>query len=266
LIATFPTFDNHDALKDTPLHQLTGWSKFDLLEETTLANPFATEHFAWIDCGLGHVARAPLRFPAPSRRIAVLQMRATGLAEITDRQAFLRVERGRIAGGFLRGDHAHLAALIDTFRAELASSLALCFRPNEQMLLACLSARHPDLFDFYYGDYPSILLNWDRVRGDVETVFHNLFHCRGHALWPQAHAIAEATLASAAEGCLALTADQHVQLLDEAFIAAWHAGRRDRAAQWRRDLLAGARGSAYFEAHRERILANLEWVIRIDPM
>jgi GT2 family glycosyltransferase len=265
-VATFPTFENSCAIKDSPLHQLVEWAKLDLLEEVMAGDPFDTEHFAWIDFGLGHVARAPERFPAPSRRVAVLQMRAVAEREVLDRREFLRHERGRVAAGFFRGDREHLERLVDAFRAELASVLDEGFRPNEQMLLAYLTARRPELFDFYYGDYASILTNWDRVRGDLDTVLLDLAHCRAHGLWLRAHAIAELALTSIAESCLATTANRRMRLLDEAYVAAWHVGRRDLAAARRQEILALAEGSSYFARERARILANLELLGDIEPL
>jgi hypothetical protein len=243
LAAGFPTIANGSP-KDSPLHQVVEWSKLDLLDEAMATDPFGTEHFAWIDFGLGHVARAPESFPAPTRRVAMLQMRAVAPSEIADRLEFLRFERGRVAAGFFRGDRDHLERLIDLFRAELVAVLDAGFRPNEQSLLAYLAARRPELFEFYYGDYASILRNWDRVRGDIDTVFLNLEHCRSHGLWRQAHAVAENALSSVAAGELVLDQERLRRLLDEAFVAAGRVGRRDLAARWRDEQLLNREDSA----------------------
>jgi teichuronic acid biosynthesis glycosyltransferase TuaG len=266
LTAALPTFENSSPTKDSPLHQVIEWSKLELLDEVMTENPFGTEHFAWIDFGLGHVAHPPARFPAPSRRVAVLQMCAVAEREVADKLEFLRLERGRIAAGFFRGDREHLERLVDAFRAELTSVLDAGFRPNEQMVLGYLTAKRPELFDFYYGDYPSILVNCERIHCDVDTVLFNVAHCRAHGMWQRAHAILEAVRASVDEGCLELTEGQRMRLLDEAFVAAWHLGRRDLAAARREEILAVCTGSSYFERDRDRILANLDLVNRIEPL
>lgn len=256
-IQGFRTFANSDPLKGTALHQAVQWAKFDLLDEAMLDDPFGTDHFAWIDLGLGHVAVPPVTFPAPTHRVAVLEMRAVAPAEAADRLEFLGWERGRIAAGFFRGHRETMERLVDAFRTELGEVLEQGFRPNEQMVLGYLTATRPELFELYYGDYAAILCNWDHVRRDLGTVFLNLRHCRDQRLWRRALDVSERTLASAAAGALELTAEQRARLLDERTVAAWHAGRRSEALATLRALLADGAASAYVAAERERLAGNL---------
>lgn len=207
-IGSLPTFLNSDPNKDTVLHQLIEWSKFDLLDEVMAEDPFESDHFCWIDFGVGHVARPPERFPLPTQKVGVLEMRAVAPDEITDRRLFYQFERRRIAGGFFRGGRAKLSELCEAFRAELSAALAQGVRPNEQSVLSYLSAERHDLFDFYYGDYPSILANWDLIRGDADTVLLNLVHCRAHGLQARAVDIAARVGASIDAGVLSLSEEQ----------------------------------------------------------
>ena len=255
-LAGFRTFANGDAAKDTPHHQVVEWSKFDLVEEVIAANPFGTDHFAWIDAGIGHVAAPSTQFPAATTRVSVLQMCAVAPQETADRMAFFGHERGRIAGGLLRARRDAFGELIGEFRCELASALAQRFRPNEQMILSYLTVTQPDLFEFYYGDYASILCNWDAVRRDVDTVFLNIAHCRRHGLWDAGRAACAAIDAALASEVLVLDADRRAKLLDEHYIAAWHAGEHDVARELRDRLLRDCAQTDYFASHRQRILGN----------
>lgn len=264
-IARCRTFANDDPIKGTPLHQIVEWSKFGLVEEVINDNPFGTEYFAWIDLGVGHIARAPISFPAPTERVAVLQMCAVAPQEVEDKLAFLGYERGRIAAGFFRGHRDALRQLVDAFRRELASVLAQGFRPNEQMILSYLSVTRPDLFEFYYGDYSSILANWDYVRRDLATVFLNLVHSRRMALWDTANRICEHVEASVAQGALTMTADERARLLDEHYIAAWYVGRPDVAHLVRREFQGELTVTDYFAEHRNRIQGNFALLPAFDP-
>lgn len=255
-IAGYPTYANDNPLKGTPLHQIVQWSKFDLLERSMQDDPFDTRHFAWIDFGVGHVAEPPVVFPHTTSRVAFLEMCSTAPREVANKLEFLGLERGRIAGGFFRGPREPLRSLVAAFREELEETLAARFRPNEQMLLAWLAMKRPDLFEFYVGDYASVLTNWDHVRRDVETVFINITHCRANALWSRAYELCETLRASVSAGALELTAGQEARLLDERFIAAWYTGRHDVAASVRRDFLERLAGSSYFAENRRRILGN----------
>lgn len=262
LIKQSRPFCNRNFLKDTTLYHVIEWSKLDLIEQTLNSNPFDTDHFAWIDFGLGHVALPPHDFPAPRSKINLLQMCAVAPEELQDETEFLKAERGRIAAGFFRGDREHFLQLIQLFRTALDAALARRQCASEQMVLALLTARHPQLFEFYYGDYQSILLNWDHVRGDMDTVFLNIAHCRTHSLWRQGYDIIEKTLSSQSAGKLELQPDQMARLLDESYTSAWYLGLNHICADRQKQLLENFSQSPYFLAHRDRLLSNFEFLSR----
>ncbi len=165
LLPRFRMAVNVDSVvKETPWFQVLMWSKFDMVAEAIESNPFGTEHFAWLDFAVAHVAVPPLTPPGPSEKIAMLEMMPVAPSEVEDRAEFYCYERGRMAGGFFWGSGEALLHLRSRFSAELAAALALGLRPNEQMVLSLLSALEPDLFEMYYGDYAQILLNWDGPR------------------------------------------------------------------------------------------------------
>lgn len=245
------------ARKETPWHLALQYAKLDMVCEALEENPFGTEHYAWIDFGLHHVARRPISFPAPSDRIAVMQMVAVAAREIEDRADFYRYERGRIAGGFLRGHRDSLTDLRQAFDAELAAALAMQLRPNEQMVYSLLAAKRPELFELYYGDYISILLNWDFVRDSFDTVMLNARFCREHVLWESALAVNTAVEASLVQGALALDPDRRAMWLDEYYIAAWYSERPELCARLAGELRV-LRHSSYYVEHRHRLEANLK--------
>src|SRR5581483_9387197 len=234
--------------------------KFDLLDEVIASNPFHTNHFAWIDFGVGHIASAPVTLPEPSDRVAVLQMRPVAAAEVQDRREFYKYERGRLAGGFFRGGRDAMLALGAAFRAELATLFTEGSRTNEQAVLNYLSARNPELFSFYYGDYPSVLTNWDFIRADLSTVFLNLRHSREFAMWENGLAVCQAIERSVEAGALTLTIDERAHWLDEHLIAAYYAGKIAVAQRTARQLVGECMDSSWFTEHRERILRNLSFV------
>lgn len=252
-----PTFANCDPVKDTPLYQVLTWSKLDMVRQAMAENPFGTGHFAWIDVGIGKIARPPERFPAPCERVGVLQMKAVAPREVATGVDFYRYERGTIAGGFFRGSAAALHELSGLFRTELFRVLDGGLRPNEQCVLGALTARHSELFEFHYGDYASILQNWDHVRADLTTVFWNLAHCRAEELWEHSLRIGDRVEESVRAGAIALTSDQRAQLLDERFIAAWYGGQLDLARLIKAEFDAGLLSTAYALEHRDRLRANL---------
>ena len=212
-IEHLPTFLNADRAKDSPLFQILNYAKFDWLDDVMAENPFGTDCFAWIDAGISYVAIRPVTFPAPSDRVAVLEMVAVAPTETTDRRAFYAYERGRLAAGFVRGHRDALAELTGLFRAELDEVIACGIRPNEQQILSYLSANHPDLFAPYFGDYAGILCNWDAIRRDVDTVLLNLEHCDACGLTTRRRQIHDRLTESIAAGAVTLTPSQRERWL-----------------------------------------------------
>lgn len=190
-VEALPNFQNAAPEKDTARYLILNCSKLDMLREAIHQNDHGTDFFAWMDAGIAHVARPPDVFPHASHGVAFLQMRAVSLQETASRNEFYARERGRLAAAFFRGSGKRLLDLAQAFSDELDATLASGLRANEQMVLSRLSAIRPELFELYYGDYSSVLCNWDRIRDGIDVVFLNLAHCREHGLW--ATSIAAAT-------------------------------------------------------------------------
>ena len=262
---TWPTILNGDPLKCTAMHQLVEWSKFELLRRGIALNPFATEYFAWVDFGLGHIAEPPETFPRPTRRVTILQMKATAPAETADPLAFLGYERGRLAAGLIRGHATALLTLAGAFETLLAATLKQNFRPNEQMVLALLTVLQPSLMDFYYGDYRSILCNWDHIRRDPDTVLGNIHHCHRYGCFEQAARIDRALLSSINRGLVALDRETLARFLDMAFVAAWNSAQFAQARQVQSLFLANCAHTQYERDNRARISRNFAFQEPPEP-
>lgn len=260
LLPRFHAIKNADhSGKETAWYLVLMWSKLDLVAEAISLNPFQTQHFAWIDFAIAHVAEAPLTLPEPSDRLALLEMLPVATTESEHRQEFYAWERGRVAGGFLRGHRDALGEFHRLFSGELAAALAWRLRPNEQMIWGRLTARHPHLFEPYYGDYSSILKNWDGPRSDFEQVLANAAFCRQYQLWDKGLRVCLAIEQACAAGRLRLDPEQTARWLDEHFVASWYGGQRSRCPELGQRLEALA-ATDYFQSQRERLQANLELV------
>lgn len=255
-LASLDNFLNADPVKDSVLFQIVMCSKFDLLRDAMQRNPYGTEFFAWMDAGLFYVARPPEVFPTATSGVAFLQMCAVSPLEAASAADYYAGERGRLAAGFFRGSAKRLEMLAQAFSEELDAALTSGLRTNEQMILSRLSVLRPDLFEFYYGDYSSILCNWDRIRDGLGVVFMNLAYCREHGLWASSKRICEALEASQ-DG---LDPEAEARWLDEYFISAWYNADPERSRSVAARLLTRAQQTAWFRAHEHRIRRNLSFL------
>ena len=245
--------------KDTPWHQVIQWSKLEMVREAIDSNPFGSDHFAWIDFSITHVAEPARSLPASSERVAILEILPVAPAEAEHRQEFYRLDRGRMAGGFFRGSRDTMLEFRRLFEGELAAALAMRLRPNEEMIYALLSARKPELFEVYYGGYPSILSNWDWPRSEFPYVMANVAFCRTHQLWDKALRVCRTVESGLQAGQLSLDNEQTAQWLDEFYVAAWYGGQRSRCPEIGHRL-ESLTLTKYFQNNAERLQGNLAFL------
>jgi hypothetical protein len=180
-------------------------AKLELLARAIALDVFDSDAFAWIDAGIAHVAAPPIAFPAAADRVTLLEMRAIEPRETLDRRDFYSYERGSLAGGLIRGSRTAFRELIPRFWQEFDAAVAAGVRPSEQQVLSFMNAVEPSRFETYFGDYPSILCNWDFIRRDLGTVLYNLSRCERAGLRNHANAILAKIRASVEAGVLSIT-------------------------------------------------------------
>ena len=228
--APLPPFDNHDPRKDTLGFSIATWAKPRLVVDAIELDEFSSARWAWIDFGIAHVADldgvdwCAIAALAPEQ-VRLCTMRATAPAEIEDLSEFYRGNRGKIAGGFFTGDAEAMRGLRARFRKELERMRAAGRLVSDEQILAALTAREPDAFDRWYGDYAGILVNYTGIRRDVATVLDALTDCRQRSLCAIGTDIARRLIDALRAGQARLTPTETARLLHEGFICAYYVER-----------------------------------------
>jgi hypothetical protein len=192
--------------KDTPLYRLLTWSKFEALARTIDASPFPMERAAWLDFGIGHVARAdywPVERPFRrlSRRIRLLRLRPFTGASLGEPDEYFSFLRGLVGGGLIGGGPAEVSWLCDRVFEEVDRALADGWAPLEEQVIPLIAARDPDAFEFYAGDYSHILDNYLRPHGSAENLLFQLRVYRKAGELAAARRLGGEIVASLDEGC-----------------------------------------------------------------
>jgi hypothetical protein len=228
--ASLRPFDNYDPRKDTLQFLIMMWSKSDLVVDAMDLDEFASPRWAWIDFGIAHVAdlggvdwRA-IATLAPER-VRLCTMRATAPAEIEDLAEFYRGNRGKIAGGFFTGGAEAMRGLRARFGRELEDMRAAGRLVSDEQILATLTARVPEAFERWYGDYAGILVNYTGIRRDVTTVLDALADCRQRSLCAIGTDIARRLIDAFRRGHVRLTPAETARLLHDGFICAYYVER-----------------------------------------
>jgi hypothetical protein len=221
---------NGDAAKDTPLHAILTWSKFELVRRTIDADPFMATHFAWIDFGLAKVARtehavADGVFTRPGDRVRMLMLRAPIALELADRDHYLSYVWGQLAGGYVSADRASFAELCELVTGEAIASLDRGYAATDEQLLVLVHSAQPDLFAFHHGDYEDILANYHRVRGSAANLLDQLRQCRSREQWDRSRAreIAEGVVRACRAGTFECDSRLLPGLLEECLLAVYFA-------------------------------------------
>lgn len=226
---------NHNPDKDTVLFTEVQWSKFECVRRAIELDPFGGSHFAWIDFatrGLHPQPDDPM-FEHPSDRVRLLTMRGFQAHELEDRGDYFAYLRGHVAAGYITAARESFLRLSTLFDAAVRDELAAGFAPSEEQLLPVLCVGEPDLFEFHYGDYSHLLVNYLRLRGSADNLLFQMRTAREEGHFAHAHAVGEQVVAAHLDGVLECEPGMLAALLDEAFVAAWRVGgsRSEAAAR-----------------------------------
>ena len=138
------------------------------------------------------------------------------------RKSYFSHLRGHIGAGYVTASHATVERLSALFAEDAERALDEGFGPSDEQLLPVLISRAPDLFEFHYGDYPSILENYVRLRASATHLLFVMRNCRELGEFQRGCEIGRRVLDSHREGTFEADPDCLSALLDEYFIAAYH--------------------------------------------
>ena len=148
------------------------WSKMTFLTKAIKDNYFNTSHFCWCDFGITHIADTKYTddiFNDKPDKIKYLSIRAYNNT-INDIKIYFSSFRWNFAGGFFSGPMDKLLLFINKFDQLVQKVLAQQLLPNDEQLFGYIAYYNPELFDFYNGDYKTILSNYFYICDDIHWV------------------------------------------------------------------------------------------------
>jgi hypothetical protein len=173
---------NRNPIKDTVLYHMLMYSRPEMWKYSITQNPFQTSKFICMDFGLVRFTNQLSEIETWTIRdkIKMLQIYPY-LTEDPEPELYFRVTHHNVAGGMVTGSSKNLLELIDLFYVELKQMIEHQWCQLDEALMACVIRKHPDLFEFYYGDYSGIISNYHKTR-DVTSVSFMLqkYLDRGH--------------------------------------------------------------------------------------
>jgi hypothetical protein len=137
---------------------------------------FKTPYFCWLDLGCSHVA--PDNFQTaihkillePSERISACSINYRGEAELEDSADYCVNGKCGLAGTLLTADKEHIIKLYPRYMRILYEHVEKGIWYSDEQILTYCYYRHPELFNVYYGDYSSVLVNYHLIKADWESI------------------------------------------------------------------------------------------------
>lgn len=175
-------FINGNPIKDTPLFTILMLSKLSMLETAMAIDPFEHQKFAWIDFGIAHVVVINNNIMKTIDSFNPSKIRLSMMKQPLSSQIDLnRTYRlGCIAGGFWHGSKTNMLQFTKLMHEEFIENLNQHYALMDEQLLTIISLRYSDICEYYYSDYQYMLVNYNHIVGDLDTIIMNLNHCNAN--------------------------------------------------------------------------------------
>lgn len=217
--------------RNTPEYFALVSSKFTLLQDVIEQNPFTSSHFGWIDFGYEKCNPLNLLHLSSSLRenrskVSFCYIDYTEEGLMKDPRQYYLYGRCGIACNFFTGDREYLQKLCIQFKEKFIHSINEGYGHAEEQLIPLIYLDHPDLFDFYFGDYGQTILNYSHIQENPYITLNNfipkVLADKKYSLgYKAAHKIYE----SYQKGLFYLSPHHHISLLELYFLTSWMTDR-----------------------------------------
>lgn len=137
---------------------------------------FKTPYFCWLDLGCSHVAPANFQnaiekiLHNPNTGVSVCSIHYRGEKELEDSADYCINGKCGLAGTLLTADKEYITKLYPRYMRILYEHVEKCIWYSDEQILTYCYYRHPEIFNIYYGDYSSVLLNYHDIISDWESI------------------------------------------------------------------------------------------------
>jgi hypothetical protein len=188
--------------RNTASYYLFCMARYAMLKRVIQDNPFASTHFAWINIciermgfkNLIHLdeALSEYRDQFSTCYIDYVPKRTVqNLAEYFGPQGCKQCgNRCTMCSGFFTGNAKYMRAVCDQLEAQFVRCLNAGFGHADEQLMNIVYFEHPELFDWYVGDYSEMITNYahvyDRASEPIVNLIRHSFEAQDWAVCSRA--------------------------------------------------------------------------------
>ncbi len=190
--------NRREKYKKYPDKRNTSWyfiltvSKFHFLRVAAEIDPFHSSHFAWLDFKYNQKdAQSELVYSALKQNRNLFSCCLINYFPreyaINWPQIYYKLGGAcTVAAGFFTAKKDIMTNIANLIEKEFINVIQAGYGHSEQQLMYIVLLKYPDLFDFYVGDYPCILLNYVKPVDLMTTLFcliPNVIYCQDRDLY-----------------------------------------------------------------------------------
>lgn len=246
-----PLFDHFDLIKynrinynrspntsSSATHALLSCSKFSIMNIALKNarfeyNPSSKHFYGWVNCDLAystgsHPAQVYRAMKQYREKCSFCYIDHTNKEVTLNREQYYLSARCGTACNFFTGSRTYMAKLCELFNEEFLRTLKAGYLHLEEQLIPPIYYANPDLFEFYYGDYFTVLANYDHIRINPCSVLNYFVtHSRLNGDYSLCFQAADKLLDDLLTDYCILSMKEKIKLLSELSVAAFHMGKYD---------------------------------------
>lgn len=182
---------NRHPVKDSIMYHMLMFSRPYMWQESMSINPYNSDGFICTDIGIsrftGDLSVIDNWNVNTNHTVKMLLINPYVSGEPSPKDYF-RLTRHNIAGGMVTGTSTAINRLICYFDQELKQMIADQWLQLDEVIWTLVARKHPDVFDFYYGDYCGIISNYNSLR-DYTNICNIIQKYLDNRLYPEAQRV-----------------------------------------------------------------------------
>lgn len=183
IIANNRSWNKRPSDRNTPSYLLTMTFKFMALKIAMERNDFNGTHYFWIDFGISHLvhgsdmlADVHSAFANPRPKVSVMYIHYRNEEQINKMKLICDEGFCGMANAFFSVEATTICKLYTLAMSIFYEMLFIETGHNDEQIMSYCYVRHPELFTLYYGDYYSVISNYNFVKKDWHCVRYYFVH------------------------------------------------------------------------------------------
>jgi hypothetical protein len=174
-------------------------TRYLLVEKTILENPFYSTHFGWLDIGIekqgfNNCIKLNECLNIFRDKVSACYIDYISKDCVQNLSEYFKWGRCAIASGFFTGHKDYLIKFCQLIIIKFLEYSHKGYGHADEQLFSPVVFENQEIFEFYFGDYKSIITNYEKVNEDIHSIIYffikNSFKNREYYLCYQAcHAI-----------------------------------------------------------------------------